>query len=124
MAVQQRGYPLGALFVLVTTSAVLLAGTTPLVRAAYRGETDAGPLVVALLCGMAAGAVLGLVIGLQHFHRGLGAMLGLLAGSVIGGAAGLTALLPESRILTAAAAIVAGSGLIVGVALVMRRTSS
>jgi hypothetical protein len=123
-APRQRGYPLGALFVLVTVSGVLIAGITPLVQLASHGEAELIPLLIAAVCGMVAGGLTGIVVGIHHFRRMLGAGLGLMAGIIIGGAAGIIALLPESRVLAAATAIVAGSGLVVGVALMMRRTES
>src|SRR5262245_47799891 len=123
MARPQRGYPLGALFVLVTVCGVLIAGVTPLVQRAWHGESDLVPLLVAMLVGIMAGGIIGMVIGLLHFRRLVTTLLGMLAGTIIGCAAGLIALLPENRMLTAAFAIAAGSGLAVGVALLMRKTS-
>jgi len=122
--VQHRGYPLGALFVIVTLSGVLIAGVTPLVQLAASGKAEVVPLVIAVGCGMFAGGITGIVVGVHHFRRLLGAALGLMAGTIIGGMSGLIALLPEDRLGAAAAAILVGSGLVVGVALIMRRIES
>lgn len=124
MAHHQRGYPLGALFVIVTLSGVLIAGVTPLVQLAAKGEAQIVPLLIAVVCGMMAGGAIGVIVGVHHFRRLLGAALGLMAGTIIGGMAGLMALLPEDRLAPAAGAIVVGSCLVVGVALMMRRIES
>jgi len=124
MAVGKRGYPLGALFVVVTLRGVLLAGVTPLVQLAASGEAQIVPLLIAAICGIFVGGLTGIVVGLHHFRRLLGAGLGLLAGTLIGGMAGLIALLPEDRLLAATTAIIAGSALVIGVAVMMRRIES
>jgi hypothetical protein len=117
-----RGYPLGALFVLVTVCAVLLAGLSPLVQSFQRGtvsvEAFFGALGIGALCGM----LLGMILGLFQFRIGRGVMTGAGAGCVIGLVAGAMSLLSSQQILTAATAMTAGSGLIVAVAVMMRRT--
>jgi hypothetical protein len=51
----------------------------------------------------------------------IGAGMGAIAGAIIGAAAGVISLLHVDQFAAAAAAMTAGSALIVGVALVMRR---
>jgi uncharacterized membrane protein len=117
-----RGYPLGALFVLVTVCAVLLAGLSPLVQSFQRGtvsvEAFFGSLGVGALCGM----FLGMILGLFQFRIGRGVVTGAGVGCVIGLVAGAMSLLSSQQILTTATAMTAGSGLIVAVAVMMRRT--
>lgn len=122
MSPTRSGYPLGALFVLVAASAVLAAGATPVVRLVMAGREELGTLLGAVGIGAGCGLLVGLVIGLLQFRRALGAAMGVLAGIVIGGSGGAISLLPSNQITAVAAAMTAGSALIVGVALIMRRT--
>ena len=124
MSWNHRGYPLGALFVVVTTCAVLIAGVTPLARATMGGEPEYVPLFIALGMGALFGLIVGAAVGVLQFRAVLGVMLGGSAGTIIGLAAGAMALLSQRQVGPAAAAITAGSILIVGVALVMRRTAA
>jgi uncharacterized membrane protein len=121
MTATRQGYPLGALFVLVATCAVLAAGIAPLVRLAEGEEIDTRALAVSVAVGTGTGLLVGLLVGLLQFRRLLGAVLGSSAGLVIGAASGAMAMVPASRFATAAAAMTAGSALIIAVALIMRR---
>ena len=118
---KSRGYPIGALFVLVSVCAVLAAGVTPLARTAVGGgelEGDLGWYVgIGAICGLVCGAILGAI----YYRFPVGMAMGLGAGTIIGAASGAMALMPGNQLITAAAAMTAGSGLVVGVALVMRR---
>ena len=121
---KSTGYPLGALFVLVTVSAVLVAGIAPLVRLVAKGDVvNPGQLVMGVLAGVNSGCLIGAALGLLQFRKLLGAALGATAGTLIGAAAGGLAMLPASQLITAAIPMTAGCGLIVGVALLMRRTA-
>lgn len=117
----QKGYSLSTLFVLVTASAALVAGFTPLVRRAAAGEVDGVSLIAAVAGGLLVGLFLGLVIGLLQFRVTIAAPIGAATGAIIGMAAGLFALLPMSLLGTSALAMLIGSGLVVAVALVNRR---
>jgi hypothetical protein len=118
---KSRGYPLGALFVLVTACAVIVAAVTPMIRFTVRGNQDVGEFFAALGAGAGCGLVLGMVVGLFQYRRGLGLAMGAGAGILIGAAAGVMGLTPAHELTAAAAAMTAGSGLIIAVALVMRR---
>lgn len=119
-----RGYPLGALFVVVTACAVLIAGVSPLARMAFHEGADLGRYFFATLVGAGWGLFIGLLVGLIGHRTALASGLGALAGTFIGAASGIIALLPAREISSAAAAMTAGSALIVGVALVMRRSEA
>jgi hypothetical protein len=129
MPLPRHGYPLGALFVLVALCAVMIGGITPLFRIAGDGDDaavrsiDAGMVMVALGSGFVGGLVVGMVVGLLQFRAGLGLLMGGTLGAIIGMAAGAMALLSGDQMLAAAAAMTAGSALVVGVAVVMRRAS-
>jgi hypothetical protein len=120
----RRGYPLGALFVVVTACAVLIAGVSPLARMAVREEADLGRGLIAAAIGAGWGLFIGLLVGLIGHRTALASGLGALAGLFIGAAGGVICLLPARELTPAAAAMTAGSALIVGVALLMRRTDS
>jgi uncharacterized membrane protein len=122
MHLPTRGYPLGALFVLVTLCAVLVAGAAPLVRMS-KDEVEPEMFLLALGSGALGGMVVGLIMGLLQFKIGLGMLMGAGVGAAIGAAAGMMSLLSNEQILTAAAAMTAGSGLVVAVSLVMRRST-
>src|SRR5262245_3300902 len=121
MTFPARGYPLGALFVLVTACAVLAAGITPLVRMVQQGNIESMQFVIALGAGALSGMVIGVILGLMQFRMGIGVLMGTAVGVILGGAAGAMSLLTGQQLLTAALAMTAGSGLIVIVAVVMRR---
>ena len=119
----RTGYSLSGLFVLVTACAAIVAGFTPLVRLAGAGKVDGMQLSVALISGFFGGLFLGLLVGLLHFRSTLAAPIGAGTGAVSGLAAGLIALLPQGLLITSAVTMLAGSGLVVGVALINRRVN-
>ncbi len=122
MSFPARGYPLGALFVLVTACAVLVAGITPLVQMTQQGNIESMQFLLAVGAGALAGMVIGVILGLMQFRMGLGVLLGTLIGVILGGAGGAMSLLNSHQLITAALAMTAGSGLIVIVAVIMRRS--
>jgi hypothetical protein len=117
----RRGYPLGALFVLVAASAVLIAGVTPVIRQGIAGLVPFGMLLAGFGAGAGVGLFLGILVGLHHYRRASGILIGATVGSTIGAVGGLMAMTPIQQLPAAAVAIVAGSALVVGVALIMRR---
>jgi hypothetical protein len=119
---RHRGYPLGALFVAVTACAVMIAGVTPMVRSVFEGDVDVSRFLGAIGVGSIGGMVIGLIVGLFQSRKSLGMAIGLGAGLVIGAQAGIIALMPASQLGPATAAMTAGSAVLVGVALMMRRT--
>jgi hypothetical protein len=121
MNASRRGYPLGALFVLVAVCAVLIAGLSPVMRKTVEGKGDVSEFLAAILIGGVSGLFIGMIVGLFQFRYVLGIGLGALAGTLIGAVAGPMALLARSQITAAAVAMTVGSGLVIAVALVMRR---
>ena len=119
----QTGFSLSGLFVLVTACAAIVAGITPLVRLAAGGRVDGMQLSIALVTGFLGGLFLGLVVGLLHFRNTLAAPIGAGTGAVVGLAAGAIALLPQGQLITSALTMIAGSGLVVAVALINRRVN-
>ena len=119
---RQRGYPLGALFVAVTACAVMIAGVTPMVRSVFEGDEDVGRFLGAIGIGSICGMFIGMIVGMFQSRKSLGVLIGLGAGLVIGAQAGVIALMPARHLGPATAAMTAGSAVLVGVALVMRRT--
>jgi hypothetical protein len=124
MNAPRRGYPLGALFVLVAAAAVLVAGIAPLFQQAVKGElASTGEFVASVVIGICCGVIVGAMLGMLQFHKGMGVVLGIFAGTAIGAVGGCLAMLPTRHLLAAAVPMVIGSGLVVGVALLMRRVN-
>jgi hypothetical protein len=118
-----RGYPIGALFVLVSVCAVLAAGVSPLARSEPGGvELDQETLWTIGL-GAFSGLICGAILGAMYYRFPMGMLMGIAAGTAIGSVAGAMALIPGNQLVTAAAAMTAGSALVVGVAVLMRRAN-
>lgn len=115
------GYPLAALFVLVTIAAVLTAAIAPLARQVQRGELEWTTPVLAAGIGALALGVICLVLGGAIFGWVRGMLLGGLAGAVVGTVAGPLALVNSRDLLPVTVAMIAGSLLAVILALGMRR---
>lgn len=120
---QTRGYSLSGLFVLMTASAALVAGFTPLVRQAAAGQVNGFELSAALAGGFVGGMLIGLVLGLLQFRVALAVPMGAATGAIVGMAAGMVALLPTAMLTTSAVAMLVGSGLVVAVSLLNRRVN-
>ena len=60
---RRRGYPLGALFVVVAACAVLIAGVSPLIRSLFRGEANVGHFLESVVTGAGCGLLVGAVMG-------------------------------------------------------------
>lgn len=117
----RRGYPLAALFVLVTACAALIAVITPVVQHLLKGDTSLEIILAALIGGGVGGLILGLVVGtVQHGWR-LGLPVGSVIGLLLGLVAGLLAIAPTDQLPRMAIALVVGSGLMIGVAIFMRQ---
>src|SRR5262245_65637934 len=110
MTLPARGYPLGALFVLVTACAVLAAGITPLVQMVQQGNIESMQFVIALGAGALCGMVIGVMLCIMQFRMGIGVLMGTALGVILGGAAGVMSLLTGDRLFTASWAITARSG--------------
>ena len=116
----RRGYPLAALFVLVAACAALAGAVTPVLRAAFKGDMDEEVLVWAVL-GSAFGCVLlGAILGMLNFRWLVGAAIGAACGLVLGALSGLILMTPTRSLPPVAVSLVVGSGLMVGIALLMR----
>jgi hypothetical protein len=117
-----RGYPLSALFLLVTASGVVLAMVTPI----FRGPQEAGwtELLIASIAGGVVLSLLGLFLGLFHYSRWRGMLSGVLLGGVLGLLLGpLVFASPASLPLVLLSAL-GGAVVIVAVGAVARLTSA
>ena len=123
MSFSRHGYPLGALFVLVTLCAVLLGAIAPLLRTSGMQGVQTHELATAMGACVFCGIVVGVILGLLQFRIGLGVIMGGTLGVILGIIAGLMALLSSKQIVPAALAMSAGSALVIGVAFVMRRAA-
>lgn len=117
-----RGYPLGALFVLVTSAATLIAGLAPVVRnLGPQGPHMPNSIVNAIVLCVVPLSVVGGVLGLFQFRWLLGGFVGVAVGTVVGLAAALLSLASSNQLIGTTIAFVVGSGLMIGIALVMRQ---
>lgn len=116
-----RGYPLSALLLLVTASAVVMAVAAPILR----GPRQAG--LVELVAASIAGGVLlgglGLLLGLFHYSRWRGVLWGGLLGGVLGLLLGPLIFVTPAGFPEVLLTAVGGALVIVGVAAVARLTS-
>src|SRR5436305_14500055 len=101
MSISRQGYPIGALFVLVTLSAVLLGGIAPLVRVGGDDVPETVTFLATMGIGAFSGIVAGVILGLLQFRMGLGVIMGGTLGAILGIIAGLMALLSSKQIVPA-----------------------
>ena len=116
----RRGYPLAALFVLVAACAALAAAVTPTLRAAFRDDLDSQLLLGSIAASVAGCVFLGALIGLLNFRWLVGASVGAAVGLAVGIIAGLLMMTPTRQLPAVAASLMVGSGLMVGMALLLR----
>jgi hypothetical protein len=117
----RRGFPLAALFVLVTACAALIAVIAPVVQHLWKGDVSLETILTALICGGIGGLILGLVVGTVQHGWKLGTPIGAIIGLSLGVVAGLLALAPANLLPRMAVALVVGSGLMIGVAVFTRQ---
>lgn len=116
-----RGYPLSALFLLVTLFATLSAFVAIAARTLNTPDVDS---LLKLLGFSTAGcmmfAVLGIFVGLFHYRQLRGMLLGLLSGGVIGLFAGPILLIPTDLFLELVLVSIVGSIIIILVGSITR----
>lgn len=117
-----RGYPLSALFLLVTASGVVLAMVTPI----FRGPQEAGltELLIASIAGGVLLSLLGLFLGLFHYSRWRGALSGVLLGGALGLLLGPLVFAPPASLPLVLLSALGGAVVILGVGAVARLTSA
>lgn len=115
------GYPLGALFVLVATSAVLAVAIAPLVRELGKGDIEGWWLATTLIVGSGAGLLLGGFLGLLSFRGPLGIVVGIPIGLVLGLIAGVIVHVKQQHLPRVALAMLVGSVAVVIIAFWMRK---
>jgi hypothetical protein len=116
----RRGYPLAALFVLVTGCAALAAAVTPVLRAAFSDNLDNETLAIAIAASISGCVFLGALIGVLGFRWLVGASIGAAVGLAVGIVGGLLMMTPTNDLNKVAVSLVVGSGLMVGMALLLR----
>src|SRR5687767_12698099 len=116
-----RGFSLAALFVLVTASAVIIAGIAPLLRDFAGHGFSEMHLVGVMVSGLLGGMALGTIIGLHHYRVGTGVSYGATVGAAIGFISVPITLLRASELVPVALAMFVGSVLIVFVAAITRQ---
>ncbi len=106
MTRSSEGYPLAALFLLVSLFAILTAQLTPVIGSVMDDQLDAPAFFAFSLIAMATSIVLGLLIGLYHYRVGRGIAWGVSTGVVIGAFCGpigyISTVLPAHTLALAA----------------------
>ena len=120
----QRGYPLGALFVLTAASAILVAMVSPVGKALSKDGLGGFELAMACVTGSVVGLLTGAVIGLHQLRKVRGLFCGLLAGAVIGAIAGGICMVPVEGMPAVLYASLGGSAILVAVGAALRFTSN
>jgi hypothetical protein len=95
-----RGYPLIALFLVLTACGIVAALIGPAARAIAEGHLGAGDAMLAGAISSIAIMGLGGFIGLFHFHRGRGFSWGLITGAAVGLCAGPMIVSPREALGT------------------------
>ena len=85
---QSQGFPLSSLFILIALFAVLAAHLSPFATAQQRRELSQNLVLIIPMVGVFLGACFGVIIGLYHYQRGRGVVLGLATGVVMGAICG------------------------------------
>lgn len=118
----RRTYPLGLLFLILTSAAILAAVVAPLVRAIDWNDVSAHfPEVLAAMVGcVVGGCLLGMLMGLYSFHRSTGVPIGLAVGAAVGPLAGLLVGVGAQSLMSLAPAVLIGSVILILVAWVIR----
>ena len=115
-----RGYPLSALFLLVTASGVVLAMVAPVLRGPCEAGTE--ELLGAAIAGSLTLGLLGLFLGLFHYSRWRGVLWGVLLGGVLGLLIGPMAFISPTSLPFVLLNSLGGAVVILGIAAVSRLT--
>lgn len=114
----RRTYPLALLFLILTSAAILAAVAGPLLRGIDWSEVGdhlpevAIAIVVSILCG----SLLGMILGLYHFHRATGVFIGAAVGAAVGPLAGLLMSVRTQSLLPLVPTVFIGSAILILVA--------
>jgi hypothetical protein len=115
-----RGYPLIALFLVLTACGVVAALVAPALRTIFDGKIGAKDAVTACIVSSVCIMALGGIIGLFHFHRGRGFLLGIITGGAVGIFVGPMVMAPREALGTIVGLSVGGSAIVVLVAVAYR----
>jgi hypothetical protein len=80
----QRGYPLIALFLVITGCGIIAALVGPAMRGIFAGSVGPGDAAYTSTASAILIMTLGGIVGMFHYHRGRGFFWGLVTGSAIG----------------------------------------
>jgi hypothetical protein len=115
-----RGYPLIALFLILTACGIVAALVGPAMRNVMEGKIGARDAALAIMGCSISIMALGGLIGLFHFHRGRGFLWGIITGGVIGVFVGPMMMAPRTAMGTLVGLSLGGSAIIVLVAVAYR----
>lgn len=103
------GYPLIALFLVITACGVVAALIGPAIRSVADGKIGVVDALLSAGIGSIVGTVIGGAVGVFHYRRARGFGWGLLVGAVIGLFAGPLVLVPRESFGTVVTLSFAGS---------------
>lgn len=116
----RRGFPLGALFLLITVCAVLAAHVMPVFPAFRASQISGQDAVIAAIVACLAASVLGLIVGLFQSRPVLGVFMGVSIGGGLGLMVGPVCLVPETDFARMFVASLVGSVVLLLFAVAMR----
>lgn len=118
-----RGYPLIALFLILTACGVVAALVGPAMRGIFEGKIGAWNAAATIVASSVSIMVLGGIVGLFHFHRGRGLLWGLITGAAVGTFVGPIVIAPREALGTIVGLSLGGSAIVVLVAAAYRMSS-
>jgi hypothetical protein len=117
------GYPLIALFLVLTGCAIIAALVGPAARAVSDGKIGLADALLSMLVGSVVVMVMGGIVGLFHYRRARGFGWGLLTGGVIGLFVGPIVLAPRESFATVISLSVGGAVMIILIGVAFRLSS-
>lgn len=121
---QRRSYPLSALFVLMAACAVVTALVTPVSRAVVAGDVGVSSATMASAVGAIVVMLLGAIVGLHHYRRGRGVLIGSMTGVGIGLICGPIVLSPASAFPSLMSMSAGGAMILIIVGIAFRVSSN
>jgi hypothetical protein len=118
------GYPLIALFLVLTGCGIIAALVGPAARAVSEGKIGLADALLSSVIGCVVVMVMGGVIGLFHYRRARGFGWGLLTGAVIGLFVGPLVLAPRESFGTIVSLSMGGAAVILLISAAFRLSSS
>jgi integral membrane sensor domain MASE1 len=114
----RRTYPLALLFLILTSVAILAAVAGPLLRGIDWSKVgdNLPEVTIAIVVSVLCGCLLGMILGLYHFHRATSVLIGAAVGAAVGPLAGLLMSVGSQSLLPLVPTVFIGSAILIMVA--------